>query len=317
MGILTPAEAFAARAAAYDLLARFFRQGLTADLANELRQLPGVGDAVPDNVDPDGQAAEHYRVFGLDVFPYASAYLEADGRMGGETSDFMARILVAAGNDVAGPEAPDHISTELNVLSQMCRAYAEPNETGVVLHGDLLAHLLSWLPAFRTSVHRCENDLYGRLADLTIDVACDHWRSLPAGARNIGGLALPPPPNLLSDERTSLRDLAEHLSRPALSGIVLNRNDIMTAARSLGLPRGFGDRSLMLGNLLGAAGTYDTVDRLIEILEELSHAWKDYFDDLRASDVEPVANAALLWGDRVRTTLELLSEIRRLTSAAE
>jgi hypothetical protein len=68
---------------------------------------------------------------------------------------------------------------------------------------------------------------------------------------------LPEPQNLLDDEKTGLKDIAELLSKPALSGVYLTHQQIKALALSLELPKGFGSRQQTLVNLLRTAVQYE------------------------------------------------------------
>jgi hypothetical protein len=321
---MSPSEAYLARSAAYDLLARFFRSGLTRELFAEIDVLPGLKDSLPDTIDPDALAADHFALLGLDVFPFASAYLEADGRPGGSTSDFVSRLAISLGETGASSESPDHISSECDVLSRLCLVKAEMVPGGgdpqrVLRHEhDLLDHLFQWLPVFKHALSEGGGSLHCNMAEWMLDIAVDHKRSLAAAADEDVGFRLPELPDLLSTEKTGLRDLAEYLCRPALAGMVVTRTRVEKIARALGLPRGFGDRSLMLGNLFGAAGNYGVVTELITEIKTVARGWKGYFESLESAEQDVLAEAALAWNERVGVTLSLLDHIdQRVSDIAE
>ena len=314
---MTPSEVLVARAAAYELLSRFFREGLTPDLLEDMRGLPGIDDVLPSSVDEDVQAADHYSLLGLAVFPYASAYLEEDGRLGGATTDYIARLTLQAGRDLSGSDSHDHISSELDVLADLCRREAVAGQRlgrpeSDELLKDLLDHLFQWLPAFCFALTGEENELYSRMARWVLDVAADHRHSLPTNGPVSRPRILPESPAILEDDSTGLRQLAEYLSRPALCGMVLTRSRIEQLARDLGVPRGFGDRALMLGNLLGAAGTYEMTTRLLARLRTLADGWKAHFEVLEEEEWPPALRvAATAWRQKVDLTISMIDEIDR------
>lgn len=321
---MSPSESCLARSAAYDLLARFFRSGLTQQLFDEIDLLPGLRDSLPDTIDPDALAADHYALVGLDVFPYASAYLEADGRPGGPTTDFVSRLALSLGETDGSSESSDHISSECDVLSRLCMIKAEMISGGadlqrvVWLEHDLLDHVFQWLPVFKHALAEGRGSLHRDMAEWMLDIAVDHKRSLASAADEDVSFRLPELPDLLSAEKTGLRDLAEYLCRPALAGMVVTRTRVEKIARSLGLPRGFGDRSLMLGNLFGAAGNYGVVAELITEIKTVAIDWQRYFDSLESAEQDVLAAAALAWNERVEVTLSLLDHIdQRVSDIAE
>ncbi len=306
------------------MLARFFRSGLTRELFAEIDVLPGLKDSLPKTIDPDALAADHYALLGLDVFPYASAYLEADGRPGGTTTDFVSRLAISLGETVGSSESPDHISSECDVLSRLCmiKAGVAPGvvdlQRVVRLEHDLLDHVFQWLPVFKHALAESGGSLHRDMAEWMLDIAVDHKRSLASAADKDAGFRLPELPDLLSTEKTGLRDLAEYLCRPALAGMVVTRTRVEKIARALGLPRGFGDRSLMLGNLFGAAGNYGVVTELITEIKAVALGWKGYFESVESAEQDVLAETALAWNERVEVTLSLLDHIdQRVSDIAE
>jgi TorA maturation chaperone TorD len=321
---MTPEETLVARAAAYELLARIFRGGLTPELLALMQGLPGIADVLPESVDVEAQAADHYRLFGLEVFPFASAYLEADGRLGGATTDMVARLMLEAGLEALGSESPDHISSELDALAHLCRiqAASAPGSAAagqaVELQRRLLVHLVWWLPVFCHAVELEGNTMYGGAAAWIMDLVVDHHQVMPTEEIGDTDWTLPDSPNILQDESTGLRRLADFLSHPALSGIVLSRSRIESMARDLGVPRGFGDRALMLGNLMSAAGTYDRTHHLIDRLAAFAEEWRAYFAALEGPNRPmQIVAAAGVWRGRAEHTLAMLSEMSRALSGED
>ena len=106
----------------------------------------------------------------------------------------------------------------------------------------------------------------------------------------------PPPPDPVASE-TGVQDLADHLCRPIRCGLFLSSPVIERLARSLDLPRGFGDRRRILTELLRAAGRYDHLDAV--------------FDTLGATaDRHHAALADTSWGSRLSATSLWLKALR-------
>lgn len=126
---------------------------------------------------------EYVRLFGVGMggtpaMPTESFY-RVPARDGG-TADFVSTLqreyrsmgLVSVGS----AESPDHISTEMEVMSYLCGAEADSWESAQSrLAGDTLAledrflkgHLAVWVPAFAARVRAADADaFYGRLVDL-------------------------------------------------------------------------------------------------------------------------------------------------------
>lgn len=72
---------------------------------------------------------------------------------------------------------------------------------------------------------------------------------------------------LLADPRTGLRDIARFLTSPARAGAYLGRGAVTRAARAAGVPHGFGDRRIMLGDALAAAAHLERVGPLARALD--------------------------------------------------
>lgn len=117
---------------------------------------------------------EYVRLFVTGVSPSMSPPIESFYRTqpkGGGTADFLAYLVreyLAMGISVTGrSEAPDHVSTELEVMSVLCSQEVEAWEAGrldmvgVVVDKEarfLRGHLMTWLPAFKRRVTAADPD---------------------------------------------------------------------------------------------------------------------------------------------------------------
>jgi hypothetical protein len=81
------------------------------------------------------------------------------------------------------------------------------------------------------------------------------------------------------------------------------------------LPRGFGDRTQMLTNLLRAAVEYDGLDSVLEQLIGTVDAWRSYYQSLDA-DIAPLDEVAAFWQARLDTTEAVIDRIRAAAPAA-
>jgi hypothetical protein len=104
---------------------------------------------------------------------------------------------------------------------------------------------------------------------------------------------VPPPP--LDAEKTDLRAIADHLCRPARCGLFLSAAVIERIGRRTGVPRGFGDRRRILGELLRTAGRYE---QLPEVLGLLLDVVGDH-----ATSGDPRVEATSRWLSEVRSAL--------------
>lgn len=312
-----------ARSRSYSLLADLFLQGLSAGSLPYLQTVPDIAAVLPADFDEDGAAADHYQLFGFNVFPYQSIFLDPAGLLGGSITEEVVRsynragfVIGPAGNQ-ATDESPDHLGYELRLMAFLCAAEADAWQDKLPAEAERLAdqqrafldhHLLQWLPPLVLAVEQQDQPLYGRLARLTLELATGHRLALggPAGSAT----TLPPAPDLLADEKTGLREIVAYLLAPPYSGLYLSRADIGRLARTHSLPRGFGDRSQILLNLLRAAADYDRVGVVLVELAGLARRWAAGYgqmaEDAPASTLHLVAQD---WQAAAAGTASLLDEM--------
>lgn len=181
-----------AYAQAFELFARLYRHGLTPALMMEAAQLPELAAVAPQPYNADEAAASFYTLFGMNVFPYQSVFLDPEGLLGG-TETARVRISYRHMGFVADEtgEPADHLAHELDALAFLCQAEAEAWEDG---RSDMAAyaqqlqvrfldeHLLRWLPAFAAAVQRHGDPFYAEVAGLAWSLAAERKRSLEPGA---------------------------------------------------------------------------------------------------------------------------------------
>jgi hypothetical protein len=236
-----------ARSRAYALLAKLLIDGVDVDTLALVRALPGWLLDEGESGHLERLAAEHHACLLQGVFPYAGVFLDRTAVAGAwadgafeyyEQCGFRPRL-----DEVTG----DHLGVMVAFL-----AYACPHSQFDGIVAEFLdACVLSWLPAL---VVAAEADLDGRfwprVLHATLELTAEHRLAL---ARPRGKVPTLPREDPLADERTGLRQIAEHLLTPAASGLFLSRNDIARLGRTHELPRGFGSRVIMLDNLLRSA----------------------------------------------------------------
>ncbi|HFQ92410.1 MAG TPA: hypothetical protein ENK32_00240, partial [Anaerolineae bacterium] len=88
---MKPTEIAQARSRSYQLLSRLFLQGVTPEILSMVQAAPELAAALPDPVDFDELAAVHYQLFGMNVFPYESIFLDDSGLLGGRVTDGVIR----------------------------------------------------------------------------------------------------------------------------------------------------------------------------------------------------------------------------------
>lgn len=312
-----------ARSRAYDLFGRLYLQGLTDELWPIVQRVPELTDATPEVFDADKAAADHYRLFGLNVFPYASLYLDDEGRIGGPVTDYVRHQFrqIDLGVDLS-QESADHLGHELIFLGFIASAEADAwgDSTDVevarmqhIQRHFLDRHLSWWLPVFAHAVRRQKYSFYTTLADLTLELVLDHRAALDPDVAESLTPALGTPPKLLDDQNTGLKDIAEFLSMPAWCGVCLSRDDIARLGRSERIPRGFGGRTRMLANLLRSAAEFDRLESVMNRLLDWLEDWRTHYCALRKNSIPCMEAVADFWLERVENTTHM---VQRLQTAA-
>jgi hypothetical protein len=98
------------------------------------------------------------------------------------------------------------------------------------------------------------------------------------------------------------------LTTPPYSGFYLSRDTVAQLARAQNIPRGFGDRTQMLTNLLRGAAQFDALPALVDDLQTVLTTWQDAYTDYAAS-MPTLAPFAAVWQERISQTGRMLSQI--------
>jgi TorA maturation chaperone TorD len=304
---MTPYELALARRRTYHLFGRLFLQGVTAETQPLLQAVPQFAEAI-EFFDQDQAAAEHYQLTAVSVFPYESIFRDPSGLLGGPVSDQIVDIYGQNGYEVLSDT--DHIGHELLFMAHLCAAEAaalvEGGENDAALWQSrqqtfLSTHLLAWLAPLVVAIEQSGSDFYGRLANLTIDLAADHLGTVPSAPSSI---ALPSAPEITAED-SGLKDIARGLTTPPYSGLFLSRDAISALARRHEIPRGFGDRAQMLTNLLRTAGQYDLASDVFLDLAAVCVEWREQYEEQQARYPE-IAPWIRPWHEHVSQTAESL-----------
>lgn len=320
---MQPADASLARSRAYALFSRLYRTGVTPDVLPDVRTLPALHDALGDGFDAEHAAADHYDLFHLNVFPYASLFLDASGQLGGAVTEKARGLLHQAGYPAdTSSESADHVGHALGLLAFLSGAEADAWHDDLPAEAERMrrmqrrffdAYLLWWLPGFTEAVRRQNHPFYTPFSDLALDLVIDHRLALGPATDPAPAVLLPEPPSLLDDAATGLREIAAYLAAPAWSGLYLSRADLHRLGRAGRLPRGFGSRARMLANLLRAAATFDGLDRLLNQVTALLQTCRSYYAALTERDVPILEIVAQAWLERLDATDQILQRIRTAT----
>lgn len=321
--ILDEAQRAEARSLSYWLFSEIFLHGVTDDMLPVLADLPELARYLQDQI-PDERAAAHYGLFGMNVPPYASIFLSDDRLLGGATSEtaqtFYASVGYAAVAGADPGETPDHIGVELGLLAYLSGAEAGAladsvaHEAARMRHWQrrfMDEHLLWWLPGLALAIQNQDDPFYAALASLALDLVRDHRRGLGDDllAGSVTNPLSEPRADLLQDDKTSLKDIANLLLTPAQSGLYLSRDDITGLARSLQMPCGFGDRLLTLTNLFRAAADHDRLPDVCAALQAIAKGWIIYYGDALDEDLS-VSQIRAAWLERLAGTEQLLQQMK-------
>ena len=321
----------------YALFSRLYLQGPTPDLIPFIEVIPELASSLPLSVPPSPRstpppslpsflAADHYHLFGFNVFPYQSMFLGEENNLGGPVTENVLAFYHNVGFETANStdqafsnESPDHIGLELKLMAFLCMGEADAREDGL----DQLAlrmqtlqthfldeHLLRWLVSFVQAVRGQNFPFYSALADLTLEIVLNHRIEMGEHLLSVE-FALPFVPALLENEKTDLKAIATFLLTPVYSGLYLSRDDIGRLARKLNLPRGFGDRQQMLTNLLRVAADYDLLAALLADIQSTLDGWRMAYQIYLEEDT-PIGKIADVWLQRLGVTAQLLLKMKEV-----
>lgn len=190
---------------------------------------------------------EHTGVLALQVHPYASIYLGADGMLGGEPRDRIAGFWRALGGEP--PHEPDHASVLLAALAELAgtearTADARVRTARVALYWE---HVASWTPPFLAALGRIGSAFYAEWAAALGAVLAAEAEALgPPRALPLHLRTAPAPEPRPAD----LDQLLGTVLAPARIGMVLVRDDLARCAAELGLGLRAGERRFALRALL-------------------------------------------------------------------
>lgn len=248
--------------------------------------------------------ADHTEAFVLNAPPYASIYLGAEGKLGGDASDRIIgfwRVL-----DLTPPNECDHLSTLLAL-------YAYLGQTGDSLSGPafevvtrarvtlLQEHLWSWVPVYCEALRSIAMPwlstwttiLYEGLLSERSLVSYD--QPLPSALREA--------PQVLRVD-TGLGDLLDSVVSPLQCGFVLTRASLRQAAAELGLGLRAGERKFVLRSMI----EQNSVATLGWLADEASR-WESYY---RALEKTVGTDRVLAWwADRCQRSAAILLALGR------
>ncbi len=300
-----------ARAERYRSFARLFLVEPDAETLQALRDVPRFTEA--SRINPRDLRVEFTRLFGMNVFPYASVFLDPEALLNTATTARVEAKYAAADFEPARDlpiGAPDHFGVELSFVAQLLSS-GRAGAANQFLESELLSWAVVFLHAVEKNAHV---DFYRILACETRRWLLEEFDSSSCGEdlqrRNSHSEFA-----LQGNEEDDLFSVVSFLVTPAQSGIFLSKEDLSRIGRHLELPMSFGDRGLMLKSLFRSAGEYEKIDPLLVTL----NAEVDDWIELYSSDSEnhpAVAVALRPWRVRAEETLTRLEKMERASQAA-
>lgn len=209
--------------------------------------------AIAENIGLPGtpDAATYTALFSLQLYPYASVYVGAEGMLGGEARDRVAGFWRALG--LVPPAEADHLATLLALYAELRERLEEEIEPLPRAALDrarsalLWEHLLPWVPLYARKMRAIGDELYGAWAELL-------ERTLLAEAQDQAAVTLLPlhlreAPPFADPREEGARPFIAALLAPVRSGFIIVRDDLARAAYQLGLGLRQGERRFVLESL--------------------------------------------------------------------
>ncbi len=256
-----------------------------------LLELPGRPNA-PDYTD----------VFLLQLWPYASIYVGAEGKLGGEARDRVAGFWRALRR--TPPGEPDHLAVLLGLYATLVESEAaEPDPARRrLLHRSrqalLWEHLLTWLPAYLAKLAEIGSPFYRAWGELLTEALLAEIQDL--GAPDELPLHLRDAPPLADPEAAGADSFLAGLLAPMRSGMLLVRDDLRRAARELGLGLRQGERTYVLKALLGQEPAM-----ILRWLAEEAGRWVQTHDSM-SDELDPVRD---FWSRRAQASAQLIRSL--------
>jgi putative dimethyl sulfoxide reductase chaperone len=339
-----------ARRASYDLLARLYLDEPDAGLVAYLRGLPPFAEHLLSDAEAEAWlaegAVEYQRLFGMNVYPYESIFIDRELMLNTAATDHIALLYRICGFDSPGVRvgAPDHLGLELRLMRDLIAAELHAHGRGDAdgMHWArtqqarcLHEHLVRWAPICAQAVMRVATQpLYAILASLTTELVLSDLEHVPSTGvpppitlEPYSTHQEPPPSSDDSDldpespaplrpysgsayeDAHGINAIVRHLLTPAEVGVLLTRADISGLGRALQLPVAIGERFQMLRSLFDVAGQFEQLDTLLDVLDQL-FAQADEHVAALIEEYPAWGEYGVSWWRRIARGRALLSELR-------
>ncbi len=199
---------------------------------------------------------DYAELFLFQLYPYASVYLGAEGKLGGAARDRIAGFWRALG--LVPPAEPDHLAALLGLYAALAEdELAEPDDARRLLRYEarrtlLHEHLLTWTDPYLDRVVELAPPFYRAWGELLRAALTAEAEQLASPRATPAALREPAPLGQPSEVGGSA--FLEQLLAPVRTGFILVRSDLVTAGRELGLGIRIAERRYVLEALLGQDG---------------------------------------------------------------
>jgi TorA maturation chaperone TorD len=247
-------------------------------------------------------ASDYTEVFLLQLWPYASIYVGAEGKLGGEARDRVAGFWRALRR--TPPGEPDHLAVLLGLYATLVESEAAEQDPARrrLLHRSrqalLWEHLLSWLPAYLAKLAEIGSPFYRAWGELLTEALLAEIQDL--GAPDELPLHLRDAPPLADPEAAGADSFLAGLLAPMRSGMLLVRDDLRRAARELGLGLRQGERTYVLKALLGQEPAMT-----LKWLAEEAGRWVQIHGSM-SDELDPVRD---FWSLRAQASAKLIRSL--------
>ena len=244
-------------------------------------------------------AAEYQRLFGFNLPPYESLFIDPSGMLDAPaTARLQAAYRLAGWSPPPGARAAagDH-------LGLVMLAYSSLDPGSPAAQRLLHEHLALWGPVACLSLQRiAPHPLYRQVAELTLELLLESLAAWPPPAGQDPFPTLPPPPvyrgslpedpfappeDELSGETPlpgpGLGALVQRLLTARAAGMYLTRHDLGQIGLALQLPGVVGERRHLLRTLFLLAGQYELAPALVAELQRWLTAARQSYAALAAA----------------------------------
>jgi TorA maturation chaperone TorD len=309
----------------YSLLSRLWLSEPDEATLTKALALPGMASIA---ATADELSVAYTDLFLLNVYPYASVFLNSNGEMNGVRSRELQALYLSFGyqpEDLYKVGAPDHIGLSLGLLAHIPQAMRS---------AVLSRYILDWVPVLCLAVERqpAVHPFYRALAvhtrqELFLDYVgkdrteethlpfqpsmLEDWIELPmvneGEERQVNPVSVFQPSTSDDWIDLPLAHVVQRLLSPDRSGVFLSRNQLGHWARRLEVPLAFGERNRLGISLFEAAGLVERVFELFEWILMEVRAW-DASYIAWAEEYPAWLCFAGEWRERTTATIRFLEE---------